>query len=110
MLHSRVVLLMILIVGCCNVRVLYKLFFSNKLDLFLTRTILLYQFFISFLSYCNFNYPRVEHLALPTNIRLGLKGLPGTNTQAYYKNNITKVVISKDFISIVVVSFYKRFN
>ncbi len=24
--------------------------------------------------------------ALPTNIRLGWKGLPGTNTQAYYEN------------------------
>ncbi len=25
-------------------------------------------------------------LALPTNIRLGWKGLPGTNTPAFYKN------------------------
>ncbi len=25
-------------------------------------------------------------LALPANIRLGWKGLPGTNTQAYYEN------------------------
>jgi len=25
-------------------------------------------------------------LALPTNIRLGWKGLPGTNTVAYYKH------------------------
>jgi hypothetical protein len=25
-------------------------------------------------------------LALPTNIRLGWKGLPGTNTLAYFKN------------------------
>jgi hypothetical protein len=40
-------------------------------------------------------YPRVEHpkgasiglpLALPANITLGWKGLPGTNTQAYYEN------------------------
>jgi hypothetical protein len=40
-------------------------------------------------------YPRVEHLkvashgktlALSANIRLGWKGLPGTNTLAYYKN------------------------
>jgi hypothetical protein len=32
-------------------------------------------------------YPRVEHLAaLPTNIRLGWKGLPETNSLAYYKN------------------------
>jgi len=40
-------------------------------------------------------YPRVEHLkgaslrkalALPANIRQGWKGLPGTNTPAYYDN------------------------
>jgi len=40
-------------------------------------------------------YPREEHLkvvslgqapALLANIRLGWKGLPGTNTLAYYKN------------------------
>jgi len=40
-------------------------------------------------------YPRVENLngaslgqalALSENIRLGWKGLPGTNTLAYYKN------------------------
>jgi hypothetical protein len=40
-------------------------------------------------------YPRVEHLkgaslvkslALPANIRLGWKGLSGTNTLAYYQN------------------------
>jgi hypothetical protein len=41
-------------------------------------------------------YSRGEHikgsslkgrlLALPTNIRLGWKGLPGTNTLAYYEN------------------------
>ncbi len=34
-------------------------------------------------------YPRVEHLkacSLPANIRLGWKGLPGTNTLAYYEN------------------------
>ncbi len=40
-------------------------------------------------------YPRVEHLkgaaleeavALLANIRLGWKGLPGTNTLAFYKN------------------------
>jgi len=40
-------------------------------------------------------YPRVEHLkgaslkwapGLTANIRLGLKGLPGTNTLAYYEN------------------------
>jgi len=41
-------------------------------------------------------YPRVEHLkgssiglapALPTNLRLGWKFLPGTNTLAYYENS-----------------------
>jgi hypothetical protein len=41
-------------------------------------------------------YPIVEHLkgaslvyglTLPANIRLGRKGLPGTNSQAYYKNS-----------------------
>jgi hypothetical protein len=26
-------------------------------------------------------------LALPTNIRLGWKGLPGTNTLSYYENS-----------------------
>jgi len=40
-------------------------------------------------------YPRVEHLksasfsqapALPPNMRLGYKGLPGTNTLTYYEN------------------------
>jgi len=36
--------------------------------------------------------PRVDHLKgaslanLPENIRLGWKGLPGTNTLAYYEN------------------------
>jgi hypothetical protein len=29
---------------------------------------------------------RVGILALPTDIRLGCKGLPGTNTLAYYEN------------------------
>jgi len=42
-------------------------------------------------------YPRVEHLkgvkhkyalALPTNIRLGWKGLPGTNALAYFEKAI----------------------
>jgi hypothetical protein len=53
-------------------------------------------------------YPRVEHMkgaslapALPTNIRLGLKGLPGTNTLAYYGNPQITDVIS--FIGEVVV-------
>jgi hypothetical protein len=39
-------------------------------------------------------YPRVEHLkglpalsALPANIRLGWKGLPGTNALAYYEKS-----------------------
>jgi hypothetical protein len=37
--------------------------------------------------------PRVEHLngaslwSYPPNIRLGWKGLPGTNAIAYYKNS-----------------------
>jgi hypothetical protein len=36
-------------------------------------------------------YPRVEQLKVPapallTNIRLGWKDLPGTNTPAYYEN------------------------
>jgi len=36
-------------------------------------------------------YPRVEHLIgtsliLLANIRLGWKGLPGTNSKAYYKH------------------------
>ncbi len=48
-------------------------------------------------------YPRVEYLkgaslgpspALPANTRLNWKGLPGTNTLAYYGNpNITAVII-----------------
>jgi hypothetical protein len=52
-------------------------------------------------------YPRVEHLkgaslgyapALPTNIRLGWNGLPGTNTLAYYgKAQLTAV---KSFITL----------
>jgi hypothetical protein len=37
-----------------------------------------------------FKTTRLEHLgrplALPTNIRPGWKGLPGTNTLAYYEN------------------------
>jgi hypothetical protein len=28
-----------------------------------------------------------KHLALPTNTRLGWKGLPGANTLAYYKHS-----------------------
>jgi hypothetical protein len=35
-------------------------------------------------------------LALPANIRLGWKGLPGTNTLAYYKNPLITAV--KSFI------------
>jgi hypothetical protein len=30
--------------------------------------------------------PERYALALPANLRLGWKGFPGTNTQAYYKN------------------------
>jgi hypothetical protein len=46
-------------------------------------------------------YPTIKHLkgalvgkvlALPTNIRLGCRALPGTSTLAFYKNlNITAV-------------------
>jgi len=63
-------------------------------------------------------YLRVEHLkvaplglapALPTNIRLGWKGLPGTNALAYYeKSQFTAV---KRFITLAnggkVKSFFK---
>jgi hypothetical protein len=35
-------------------------------------------------------------LALPTNIRLGWKGLPGTNTLAYYENS--EITTVKSFI------------
>jgi hypothetical protein len=35
-------------------------------------------------------------LASPTNIRLSWKGLPGTNTLAYYKNPLITVI--KSFI------------
>jgi hypothetical protein len=52
-------------------------------------------------------YPRVEHLkgaplvygpALPENIRLGRKGLPGTNSLAYYKNS--QIMALKSFITL----------
>jgi hypothetical protein len=36
-------------------------------------------------------------LASPTNIRLGWKGMPGTNTLAYYKN--LQITAVKSFIS-----------
>jgi hypothetical protein len=48
-------------------------------------------------------YPRVENLkgsslgqapTLPANIRLGWKGLPGTNTLAYYENYGRKMFYS----------------
>ncbi len=66
---------------------------SNKLEcLFLTS--------LSRLLYCLWRGPGVYHwvehmkgssivqvFALPTNIRLGWKGLPGTNTLAYYFRN-----------------------
>jgi hypothetical protein len=53
-------------------------------------------------------YPRMELLkgaslghtvALPANIRLGWKGLLGTNTQAYYENPYITAV--KSFIGLV---------
>jgi len=31
-------------------------------------------------------YPKVELLALDSNIKLGWKSFPGTNTLAYYEN------------------------
>jgi hypothetical protein len=37
-------------------------------------------------------------LALPANIRLGWKGLPGTNTLAYYKT--PKITVAKSFITL----------
>ncbi len=50
-------------------------------------------------------FPRVEqvaslgyNLALPTNIRLGWKGFPGTNTLAYYE--IPYVTTVKSFIGL----------
>ncbi len=36
----------------------------------------------------------LHFLALPTNIRLGLKGLPGMNTLAYYGNLLITAVKS----------------
>ncbi len=41
---------------------------------------------------------KVRLLALPTNIRLGRKGLPGTNASAYYKNSYVTPV--KSFITL----------
>jgi hypothetical protein len=47
-------------------------------------------------------------LALPTNIRLGWKGLPGTNTLAYYENwQITAV---KSFIGLAQAYFWQSAN
>jgi hypothetical protein len=52
-------------------------------------------------------FPRVEHLngvllgyapALPANVRLGKKGLPGTNALAYYKRGNLRSV--KSFITL----------
>jgi hypothetical protein len=52
-------------------------------------------------------YPIVEHLkgaslgetpALLQNIRLGWEGLPGTNTQAYYKHFLITAI--KSFITL----------
>jgi hypothetical protein len=41
-------------------------------------------------------HSRIGPLASPTNIRLGWKGLPGTNTLAYFKN--PKITTVKSFI------------
>ncbi len=41
----------------------------------------------AYLSEASFRYSTLgQALALPMNIRLGLKGLPGTNALAYYEN------------------------
>ncbi len=76
--------------------------FHNKLECLSLAT-------ISSLVYCLWvrpgAHPRVEHLkcsslrkalALPANIRLGWKGLPGTNTLAYYEN--PQITTVKSFI------------
>jgi hypothetical protein len=41
---------------------------------------------------------RVDSLTFPTNIRQGWKGLPGTNTLAYYENS--KIADVKSFITL----------
>jgi len=47
-------------------------------------------------------------LALPTNIRLGRKGLPGTNTQASYENALITAI--KTFIAQALgVNYFKTF-
>jgi len=41
---------------------------------------------------CNFGskkYKSQKALALPTNIRLGWKGLPGTNALTYYEKSLS---------------------
>jgi len=43
-------------------------------------------------------------LALPTHIRLGRRGMPGTNTPAYYKNTI--VIYCHSLVIAVVILFY----
>jgi hypothetical protein len=53
------------------------------------------------------SYPRVEHpksvhsvrpLALPTKIRLGWKGMPGTNALVYYEHS--QIAASRSFIGL----------
>ncbi len=46
-------------------------------------------------------------LALPTNIRLGWKGFPWTNTLVYYKNPLIMAV--KSFIALTPGMYYRLF-
>ncbi len=48
---------------------------------------------------CVESYLEVRLLALPTNIRLGWEGLPGTNTLAYYERFVNYG--RKSFIALV---------
>jgi hypothetical protein len=48
-------------------------------------------------------------LALTTNIRLGWKGLPGTNALAYYKKLYLMSVKSFITLAIAVTKFYETF-
>jgi hypothetical protein len=48
------------------------------------------------------------YLALPANIRLGWKGMPGTNNLAYYKNKyitaVKKIIISSIGVTLHIVA------
>jgi len=78
----------------------HKTFYGIKLQIFLNKLRCLSLVSLSSLVYCLWArqgaYPIAEHMkdssvglapALPTNIKLGWKGLPGANTLAYYKNS-----------------------